>query len=67
MLHWIVASDALPIFVVVQRVVLTYAPRVTHPLISPLVCLMLQAPADQPSDVSARLRRACDMAAAADS
>jgi len=30
-------------------------------------CLMLQAPAGQPPDVSARLRRACDMAAAADS
>jgi len=28
---------------------------------------MLQAPAGQPPDVSARLRRACDMAAAADS
>jgi len=29
------------------------------------VCVMLQAPAGQPPDVSARLRQACDMAAAA--
>jgi len=59
MLHPIVVSDALPIFVVVQCIVLT------HPPLAPPVCLMLQAPAGHPPDVSARLRRACDMAAAA--
>jgi len=31
------------------------------------ICLMLQAPAGQPPDVSAQLRRACNMATAADS
>lgn len=33
-----------------------------HPLPGPPhVCLMLQAPAGQPPDVAARLRRACDI------